>query len=394
MKDQQALSQLFHFTENHWQEDITKLAFKKELVKGWQNQLVLQQLYGKQKAKNKLPFLFNQSNILYPPKVSLEQCTSQQVATWKAQLVNEKTLLDMTGGFGIDSYFFAQQVEQITYLEQQIPLNSIVQHNFKALGVANIRVVSGDAIDFLNQTSQQFDWIYLDPARRDGFGNRKFDLADYMPNVLLIKELLFQKGRKILLKTSPMLDIQQALSQLEKVVHVYVVALKNEVKELLFEMNTEVEKEPTPTLHCINLSATTVAYKSQYCQVEVTYSLPKTYLYEPNAAILKAGLFKEITTDFKVEKLHSNTHLYTSSELVKDFPGRIFLIKAVLPYQKKVICPYLESAKANIATRNFPNSVEQMKKKLGLKDGGAHYLFGVTLMDNSLRVLVCEKIDR
>ena len=246
-----ALHPLFHFVEAHWQQNLTQLAFKKELVKGWENRMVLQQIYGKQKAKNKLLFLFEQPHVLYPPKVSLEQSTSQTVAEWKAQLVNGKNLLDMTGGFGVDSYFFAQQMGQVTYIEQQTSLTNIVQHNFKELKTTNIQVINGNAITFLKETNQDFDWIYIDPARRDGLGNRKFHLADYAPNVLLIKELLFQKGKKILLKTSPMLDIQQAMLQLEKVSQVYIVAIKNDVKELLFELDSSLEMKISPTIQCV-----------------------------------------------------------------------------------------------------------------------------------------------
>jgi len=392
LKDKQSLQKVFDFIEANWQKEITQLAFKKELVKGVDNRFVLQQLYGKQKAKNKLPFLFNQSNILYPLKVSVEQSTSEIVAKWKANLVKGETLLDMTGGFGIDSYFFSQQMQHVTYCEQQTALAEITQHNFQVLKANNIHVINKDAVAFLKNTTDHFDWIYLDPARRDGVGNRKIGLADYLPNILSIQEVLFQKGHSVLLKTSPMLDIQQAIQQLEKVVKVYVVAVKNDVKELLFEMESAINNPPSPIIQCVNLDTTDLPYTTPRRPNNVEYDFPKTYLYEPNAAILKAGLFNEIARDFNLEKLHANTHLYTSDALVSNFPGRTFSIQAVLPYQKKVILPNLTKAKANISTRNFPYSVEEMKKKLGIKDGGEHYLFGVRLMDESLKVLVCTKL--
>lgn len=393
LQDKKTLQVLFDFVQKNWQQDPTKLAFKKELVKGVDNRFVLQQLYGKHKAKTKLPFLFNQLNSLYPPKVSVEQSTSQAVAEWKTTLVNGDSLVDITGGFGVDSYYFSKTINQVTYLEQQSDLYQIVQHNFQELSASNIHTINDNAITFLKKTDQHFDWIYVDPARRDGVGNRKIGLADYVPNVLTHKELLFQKGNKILLKTSPMLDIRQAILQLDKVVKVYVVALKNEVKELLFEMDNQVaESNRFPIIQCINLASTVSLYTAQRKKESVRFALPKTYLYEPNAAILKAGLFQEIAQDFEIEKLHPNTHLYTSDHLVSDFPGRIFLIKSVLPYQKKAIAPYVENSKANISTRNFPYTVAQMKKKLGIKDGGNCYLFGVTLTEDQLKVLVCEKV--
>ena len=298
----------------------------------------------------------------------------------------------MTGGFGIDSYFFFQHMQQVTYCEQQTELAEIAQHNFQVLKANNIQVINNDAVAYLKNTPYYFDWIYLDPARRDGVGIRKIGLADYTPNVLTIKELLFKNGKKILLKTSPMLDIQQAIQQLEKVVQVYVVAVKNEVKELLFEMESETNNTPVPVIQCINLDTDNLPYITSRRPNKVDYAFPKTYLYEPNATILKAGLFHEIAEDFDIEKLHPNTHLYTSEVLVKYFPGRIFSIQAVLPYQKKTVLPYLTKKKANISTRNFPDSVVEMKKKLGIKDGGEQYLFGATLMDDSLKVLVCTRL--
>ncbi len=391
VKKKQSLQKIFDFVEANWQQDINRLAFKKELVKGVDNRFVLQQLYGKQKAKNKLPFLFKQSNSLYPLKVSVEQSTSETVADWKSKLVTGATLLDMTGGFGVDSYFFSKQIQQVTYCEQQKELADITQHNFQVLKANNIEVVNIEAVTFLKNTAHHFDWIYLDPARRDGVGNRKIGLTDYTPNILLIKELLFERGKKILLKTSPMLDIQQAVQQLEKVHQIYVVAVKNEVKELLFEMDGTIENTSSPIIQCVNLETTDLPYTTTHRLDKAAYAFPKAYLYEPNAAILKAGLFNEIGIDFKLEKLHANTHLYTSDKLVPNFPGRTFSILSVLPYRKKEILPFVNNAKANISTRNFPDSVEMVKKKLGLKDGGDCYLFGVTLADGSVKIIVSKK---
>ena len=392
-KNKQTLQKVFDFIAANWQKEITQLAFKKELVEGIDNRFVLQQLYGKQKAKKKLPFLFNHLNILYPLKVSVEQSTSETVAAWKAQLVAGQKLLDITGGFGVDSYFFSQQMQQVTYCEQQTALTEIAQHNFQVLKADNIQVINKDAVAFLKNTDSHFDWIYLDPARRDDVGNRKIGLADYAPNVLTIKELLFQKGKKVLLKTSPMLDIQQAIQQLGKVVQVYVVAVKNEVKELLFEMESGIDSTTSPTIQCVNLETADFPFVTPRRSNKITYAFPKTYLYEPNAAILKAGLFNEIGEDFKLEKLHPNTHLYTSEVIVPNFPGRTFSIQAVVPYQKKAILPHLTMKKVNISTRNFPYSVAEMKKKLGIKDGGAQYLFGATLLDENLKVILCEKLN-
>lgn len=390
--EDQLLAKLDSFVIQNLHTDITQLAFKKELVKGLENRFVLEQLYGKQKAKSKLPFLFEQSTILYPVKVSVEQSTSQLVATWKSSLVEGESMLDMTGGFGIDSYHFAQKVKQLTYIEQQTPLFKIVQHNYQELGVNNITCHNTNAVDFLSTTTQTFDWIYLDPARRDEAGNRKIGLAGYTPNMMEIKKLLLTKSENILLKTSPMLDIKQAVQQLESVASIYVVGLQNEVKELLFVLSKEVP--PTIKFHCVNLkkdSTNSTYIPTASLGKEVSYELPKKYLYEPNSTILKAGLFQEIALDFGLHKLHPNTHLYTSDTIHPNFPGRVFTCEAVAPYQAKQLRKYLSSQQANITTRNFPYTVAQMRKKLKLSEGGEQYLFGATLLDGGLKVLVCRK---
>jgi len=413
MKNADKLQQ---FINTNYNSNLAKLAFKKTLVEGYENRFVLNQLYGKKKAKNKLPFLFNNTQVLYPAKVSVEQSSSEKTALWKANLVSGNALLDMTGGFGVDTYHFSKTVQQVTYLEKNPELFEIVTHNFKVLNAKNITPINGDSLAFLKNTTQKFDWIYLDPARRDATGGRKIGLAGYFPNLLEIKDLLFKKTKKILLKVSPMLDIQQAIKQLGTVQKVIVLAVQNEVKELLLVLTSPsssfvkggifiIKKDGerlnyghqgSMLFQCINLKkdSSEINYQStakRYLE-DIKYSLPKKYIYEPNAAILKAGLFNEIAIDFKLNKLHANSHLYTSEKLVENFPGRSFICKAVEPFNKKAIVPYLENTKANITTRNFPYAVAQIKKKLGSKDGGTSYLFATTLVSDKLAILVCEKI--
>lgn len=382
-----------------------QLAFKKTLVEGYENRFVLNQLYGKQKAKNKLPFLFNNDQVLYPAKVSVEQSSSEKTAIWKANLVSGAALLDMTGGFGVDTYYFSKIVQHVTYLEKNTELFDIVNHNFTVLNAENITPINGDSLAFLENTTQKFDWIYLDPARRDNAGNRKIGLADYFPNLLEIQSLLFQKTTKVLVKVSPMLDIQQAILQLGTVQQVIVLAVQNEVKELLLVLQQQetLERIPSnlnstfPNFQCVDLrkDGRKITYESTANRnfSDLVFDVPQNYIYEPNAAILKAGLFNEIAIDFNLAKLHPNTHLYTSEHFIADFPGRSFVCKGVEPFNKKAIAPYLENKKANITTRNFPYSVAQIKKKLGLKDGGNIYLFATTLQNGKLTILVCEKVN-
>ncbi len=389
---------LQNFIQKNYHKNLAQLAFKKSLVAGYDNRFVLNQLYGKQKAKNKLPYLFNNDQVLYPAKVSIEQSSSEKTAIWKANLVEGATLLDMTGGFGVDTYHFSKRIKQVTYLEKNTELFDIVAHNYAVLNADNITAVNCDSLPFLENTEQKFDWIYLDPARRDDAGNRKIGLAGYFPNLLDIQPLLFQKTEKVLVKVSPMLDIQQAIQQLGTVQKVIVLAVQNEVKELLLILTKAgVTVGQAPTFECVDLrkDGTVWNYQSSGDKdlSNLTYSLPQTYIYEPNAAILKAGLFKEIAIDFKLNKLHPNTHLYTTEQLVVDFPGRVFKLKGGENFNKKAIAPYLDNKKANITTRNFPYAVAQIKKKLGVKDGGNIYLFATTLMDEKLAILICEKAN-
>lgn len=387
---------LQEFINQNYQRDFYQLSFQKSLVFGFDNQFVLNQLYGKRKAKLKFPFLFKNPNIHYPTKVALEQSSSQIAASWKANLVEGKSLLDMTGGLGIDAYFFSKKVKTLTYIEKNQALFDIATHNFKVLEANNIQSLNEDAVAYLKQIPHYFDWIYIDPARRDEYGGRKIGLEGYTPNLLKINTLLLDKAKNILVKVSPMLDIQQGISQLKYVQKVMIFAIQNEVKELLFILKNELQN--TIQLACINvrkggeISQYTTTYNTQ-TTYEPTYTIPKTYIYEPNAAIRKAGVFNQIAVDYELYKLHPNTHLYTSDELISDFPGRIFKCKTIRSFNKKDIKPHLENGKANITTRNFPYSTAAVKKKLALKDGGNIYLFATTLLNKKLSILICEKIN-
>ncbi|MEM1119015.1 MAG: class I SAM-dependent methyltransferase, partial [Bacteroidota bacterium] len=308
-----------------------------------------------------------------------------------------ESLLDMTGGFGVDTYHFSKKMEQVTYLEKNAELFYLVKHNFQVLKASNITAVNDDSTNFLAEVNQSFDWIYLDPARRDEAGGRKIGLAGYFPNLLAIRELLFKKTKKVLVKASPMLDIQQAIEQLKTVEKVIVLAVQNEVKELLLLLSESINNdEIVPTFQAVNLkkNGSVDQYQPSINQrLSVDYGYPRNYIYEPNAAILKAGLFKEIALDFKLAKLHTNTHLYTSDHLLRDFPGRIFICRTVERFHEKAVAVHLDNKKANITTRNFPYSVAQIKKKLGTKDGGKRYLFATTLYDGNLAILICEKVS-
>jgi 16S rRNA G966 N2-methylase RsmD len=327
--------------------------------------------------------------------LSLEQSSSELTGRYKASLIQGKLLIDLTGGFGIDSFYFAQQFEQVHYVEQNPELTAIAAHNAAVLGATNIHFHNSLAADFLKNFTGTANCIYLDPARRGSANQKLHFLSDCEPDVLQLLPLLFRKADQILLKTSPMLDIEQARQQLGHVSTITVVAVDNECKEVLYLLTKTTP--PEPDYVAVNLHATKaeIVFKFKKSAEEaaaITYTEPQQFIYEPNSAILKAGGFKSVAQQYHVYKLHRNSHLYTSETLVTDFPGRVFSCRAVCKYQKKAISPHLPAKKANLTARNFPEPVAAIRQKLGLPEGGDQYLFATTDVHQKPIILVCEKV--
>jgi 16S rRNA G966 N2-methylase RsmD len=355
--------------------------------------MLAEQIEGRQKAKHKLPHWFKSDKVVFPPRISMEQCSSELTAIFKSSLVKGDSLVDLTGGFGVDDWAFAQQFKEVVYLEQQMHLAELAKHNFEQLGCENVKVVVEDSMVFIENTTQQFDCIYLDPARRKET-QKVYKLADCEPNVENILPLLWQKTNQILLKCSPLLDIDLAAKSLNHLTKVIVVAVENECKELLFLLQKNEEKSFEIEAVNLKLNGETNRFVYQKKEEEIatpTYGNPLVFLFEPNAAILKSGAFKIIALKFNLLKLHPNSHLYTASMPCDDFPGRKFKISACLPFSKNQIKKMKLPLKANITTRNFPYSTTELRKMTHIKDGGDIYLFFTTLMDGSLAVLVAEK---
>lgn len=371
--------------------DITRLVLNGSPFEGISIQELTHQIASRQKAKNKLPTWYETENIYFPPTLNLEQTSSEITAQFKSTLVSGNTLIDCTGGLGIDTYYFSKKVNQIIHCELDADLSSIVQHNCKVLKTKNIQCLHTDGIHFVSQ-QEKVDWIYIDPSRRHDQKGKVFFLEDCLPNVPLHIEMLFQKSNHILIKTSPLLDISSGYESLRNVKEIHCVAVKNEVKELLWVL--EKGYEGIPQMICTNL-LTKEQNKFSFDwdieqQKQAPYSLPQQYVYEPNAAIMKSGGFNSVATQLNLSKLHLHSHLYTSETLV-DFPGRRFEIKQVLPYQKKQL-KVLGITKANITTRNFPETVAVLRKKYRIKDGGDQYLFFTTDCNQQKIVLICEKV--
>lgn len=350
---------------------------------------LVQQIESRKKIEKKLPLWFSTKQIFYPKKLNLEQTSSYKTAQYKASILKGETIADLTGGFGIDSYYFSEKFKQVDHFEHNPDLSEIAAHNFNILKKTNISCTSGDSLSLIDK--KKYDVIYLDPSRRHESKGKVFFLNDCEPNVPKNFEYLLERCNTLLIKTSPMLDITVGLKELSKVVEIHIVAVNNEVKELLWVINS---------LNTSKINVKTVNIKSDHTenfdftlneQTEFNNtSLPLAYLYEPNAAIMKSGAFHLLKSKYAVNKLQQHTHLYTSDTLI-EFPGRRFKINEVVPYSKKEIKKALTFSKANISIRNFPESVELLRKKWKIKSGGDVYLFFTTTNDQKKVMLICSK---
>lgn len=379
------------FIDDNLAADISKLALQKPKFPNADWATILNQIAAKQKAKTKLPTWFEAKNIYYPSKISVEQTSSEKTAEYKANLVSGETLIDLTGGFGVDDLYFSKKITKVYHCEINEELSEIVNHNYKSLGIQNIECLTGDSLTILKKTNENFDWIYIDPSRRNDAKGKVFMLKDCLPDVPELLDFYFEKSNNIMIKTAPILDISAGLSELKNVLKIHIVAVENEVKELIWILKknynstieiitSNIKKDNNETFSFILNNDKTASY-----------SLPKKYLFEPNASIMKSGGFDEIGVQLELEKLHQHSHLFTSDELI-DFPGRVFEIETIINYDKSSMKNYLINQKANITTRNFPETVESIRKKWKIKEGGNLYCFFTTDVNNSKIVLLCKKL--
>ena len=385
---------------SHADSDVSHLALHPSKDPQVDMPMALQQIAGRQKAKEKLPDWYATDGILYPKKVSMEQCSSSQTAEYKASLVEGNSFADFSGGFGVDTAAFAKKFTKGYYVEPQQELCELFQHNCKVLDINNVNIVNGTMEDNLAAIGP-VDTIYLDPSRRDVHGRKVVALEDCVPNLLEWKERLLAKCNTLMVKLSPMIDIFQTLRDLPETYAVHVVAVEGECKEVVFLMTRRDApwhvSTTGPTIVAVDIN------KNKAFRVEATldteHTTPPriatelgTYLYEPNAAVMKAGIFNALSQQFQIQKLEKNTNLFTADELREDFPGRIFRIEAVHEFHPRKIAKelsHLESA--SIAVRNFPLSAEELRKTLKIKDGNVCYLFGCTLSGNKKCVIQCQK---
>ena len=379
------------FIAKNLNSNISKLLFKGSPFDSINIQDLVEQIESKRKSLSKLPTWFDLNNIYYPNKLNIEQTSSEVTANYKANLISGYSIVDLSGGFGVDTYYFSKRFKGVTHCEINTNLSEIVAHNFQLLKADTITVVPKDGLKYLPTQQEKYDWVYIDPSRRNDIKGKVFLLKDCLPNVPENLDTLFGFTNNILIKVSPMLDITSAINELKFVKEIHIIAVQNEVKELLFILEKAYKK--TIKVKTINITKSTEQiFKSDFKkEVTTKFSLPQTYLYEPNSAILKAGFFNEVSNQLELNKLHKNSHLYTSFDLIL-FPGRRFKIIKQLSYNLKELKKLIRVSKANITVRNFPETVAQIRKKTKLKDGGDIYLFFTTNFNNKHIVLICKKV--
>lgn len=390
MNDRILNTEIQKFINKNLHKDPVKLVLKGSSFFDVSIKKIVEQIISKKKCEKKLPTWFQSENIFYPNKLNIEQTSSEITAKYKAGLISGDSIIDITGGFGVDCFAFAEKFKEVTHCEINTELSAIADHNFKILGIENIKTIAKSGMDYLGSSDKTFDWIYADPSRRNDKKGKVFLLEDCLPNIPNNLEPLFQFTNNILLKTSPVLDISSAVFELKYVKEIHIIAIQNEVKEVLYIL----EKNNNERIQFKTINITKEQdqiFEFNVMDEEVNYSHPLKYLYEPNAAILKAGGFVEVSVMLNIPKLHIHSHLYTSKQLI-DFPGRRFNILKNIPYNKKKLLKLIPSKKANITTRNFPETVAQIRKKTGLKEGGDIYLFFTTNLEGDHKVLICEKI--
>jgi 16S rRNA G966 N2-methylase RsmD len=373
-----------------WQnrlEDPALLVLKAPKQLDFKMQAAAAQVAALQKIARKVPAWYREG-LIFPPALSMEQASSERTALFKAHLLAGKSMVDLTGGLGVDVWAFAQHFREAVYVEQDEAIWQCAAHNFGTLQLGHVQCLHMEATHFLHQNTRHFDLVYLDPARRHAHKGKVAQLADCSPNILAIKDLIFQKTDHILLKTAPMLDIHLAIKQLKQVREVWVVAYEGDCREVLYHLERQASAEPdTIPVHAVSLGRK--GEKDQFFDFTpalernagVEYGPVSHYLYEPNAAILKSGAFRSFAARYGLQKLHPNTHLYTSVVLVPDIPGRCFEVSGVAKYDRKAVQALVPQRKAHIAARNFPDTPDQLRKKLGLLDGGDVYLFACTDME-------------
>ena len=371
--------------------NVFEIILKKQIFPRVTNKEIAEQISAKAKSKKKLPTYFNTPNIYFPNKVNIEQTSSEKTAEFKSKIVTGDTMIDATGGFGVDSMYFSKEFKKTVYIEENKELFEIVKVNSNKLGLNNIKHLNDDGIKYVKKIDAVIDLLYIDPSRRNKENKKVHFLSDCTPLIDydLIESL--QNFKTILIKCSPIIDLKKTINDLKFVSKIYIVGINNEVKEVLFKLNKQSNNDIK--IKCIDLNNRELDFEFNINDIDNKEnndnSMVLKYLYEPNSMILKSGAFSLICDRYDVKKLNTNSHLYTSKELI-DFPGRVFTVNSVVNYSKRNLKD-LNISKANITTRNFPIDVKDIRKKSKILDGGEDYLFFTTNHLNEQIIIKTKK---
>lgn len=387
------------FIKAHEQDDIAKLALKKPPDPSWDYPSIMDQVKVRQKAKIKSPDLYDASSIIFPKNELFEQASSSACAAYKSSLISGRSFIDFTAGSGIDSYYFSKNFDNGTLVEHDNYSASLLEHNMSALKKASkttcdFNIYNGDALDYLSNLDKPIDFAFIDPQRRENGEKGIFDLSSCSPDIISMLPQLKTKVKIAIVKTSPVLDIEKAITSLKYVSQVHVVQWHGECKEVLYYLDFFSTTHPTDVvITAVDLDdhgkvIKKFSYKiSDEKEIVLEYSMPLKYIYEPSAAFQKSGGFKSMATYFNVHKIHPHSHIYTSNKINNDFPGKYYEVTDVVPAKAKA----LSIKKADLTLRNFPSTVHELKKKLKLSDGGNHRVFATTLCNKEKKLIICIK---
>ncbi|MEA4976344.1 MAG: SAM-dependent methyltransferase [Paludibacter sp.] len=393
------------FIQEHLNDDVIQLGLQAKRYPDIDTTFVINQIAGLQKIKEKVPLFYVSDNLLFPKQLSVEQSSSEITAKYKSELFHGNAFADLSGGFGVDFYFISKNFRSGFYVERDDELCKLAAHNFEVLNIPQYEIHQINSEEYL-ENMQEVDLIYIDPHRRSKTGNKTVLISDCEPDVTLLAEKMLLKSPVVMIKLSPMLDIHQAIKHLPQTEEVHIVAVDNECKEVLLILNRKWTFEPDENQYNNIIIKTRNLHSTKQEQIfDFTYDKEKQaepiftdevghYLYEPNAAIMKSGAFKSVATRFNLRKFHVNTHLYTGEYLIDNFPGRIMQVSEVYGNTKsdlKII--KAKYPKANVSTRNYPLSVDDFRKKTGIKDGGKDYLFALKTTSDKNIIIICNKIN-
>jgi len=359
------------FIEENMHSDLVQMVFSGSPFDGVSIQDIVQQIRGRKIAEKKFPTLLK-SDIIFPPRINLEQTSSEVTAHFKSSIFSGEKLLDLTCGFGIDAFYISKKFKDIYLVEKNKNLLEIVKYNFKSLKLSNIKYFNIDIDAFLKNNNQKFSLIYIDPSRRDSNNRKKFLLKDLSPNILELQNKLLNRTEKIAIKLSPLIDLSLLISQINNIFDIYIIAVKNEVKEVLCILNCEAKNTQNDIkLKIYNLKSDEPSVEISLDDIKFckpSFGELQEFLYIPNNALIKSGAFGYISKNYKLQKLHPNTHLFTSNELIENFPGRKVRVKQINTKNIK------KGANFNIISKNYPLSTEEIKQKYKIKNGGDKYI--------------------